>query len=107
MPEKLPKNNRGIETLTRVGRDVVFGAVAFDHKACVGCGLCAKACAADAIKLEDQKPMMRPGLDGQCMACGGCVAICPEGAIKMLGCIEFRGFFKYLDRGEPLPPRKF
>ncbi len=49
--------------------------------ACVFCGKCAKACPADALRME---PGKRPVLDpDKCIACCCCQEICPEHAIEM------------------------
>jgi ferredoxin len=42
-----------------------------------------------------------------CMSCGDCLAICPENAIELAQFIQFKRFFRYLDRGEPEWPRRF
>ncbi|MBU2550830.1 MAG: 4Fe-4S dicluster domain-containing protein [Proteobacteria bacterium] len=108
MPERLDgRQARRIENLSRLGEDVIFGRVEIDPERCRGCGLCAEACAADAIVVTDGAARMREGLDGQCMACGDCAAICPEGAIAPARFIEFKCRFRYLDRGDPHPPRRF
>ncbi len=51
-----------------------------DEEKCVSCGLCAKACVADAIKGEQKgRPYF---IDRQkCLKCGSCEARCPKGAI--------------------------
>ena len=41
-----------------------------------------------------------------CMSCGDCTAICPEDAIEIKTFIEFKRYFRYIDRGKPEPPRK-
>lgn len=49
--------------------------------ACVYCGKCAKACPADALRME---PGRRPVLDpDKCIACCCCQEMCPEHAIEM------------------------
>jgi electron transfer flavoprotein alpha subunit len=45
---------------------------------CVGCGACLKACAYDAIKLEDKLAIIDPD---KCVLCGACVDACPFDAI--------------------------
>ena len=67
---------------------------------CVGCGLCAKYCPAEAIKLTCVA-MDEPDADGcdkkvasyvidisRCIFCGLCVDACPKDAISMTGCYE-------------------
>ncbi|MEK7374346.1 MAG: 4Fe-4S binding protein, partial [Thermodesulfobacteriota bacterium] len=51
-----------------------------DREACIGCGLCAKSCAAGAIaKGEDDKPVFAPE---RCIYCGDCIKVCPAEAWK-------------------------
>lgn len=95
-----------IESFHKLGEDVELGEVVFDAEKCSGCGYCAAACAAKAIELVDKKARMVKDLPF-CMSCGDCVAICPEGAVKLNRFIDFKKAFRYLDRGEPLWPRKF
>ena len=108
MPEKLDKKiAKRIENLTRIDDEVIFGRVEIDADKCIGCGLCAEACAADSIIVEGLKARMREGLEAQCMTCCDCMAICPQDAVRPVRFIEFKYHFKYLDRGESLPPRTF
>ncbi|MEA3273143.1 MAG: ATP-binding protein [Patescibacteria group bacterium] len=52
----------------------------FDLAKCDGCGLCAKNCRFEAIKMKQTKPILNKFL---CEGCGACEAICPQGAIKL------------------------
>lgn len=106
MPEYISKKGK-IESFHRIGTDVILGKVYIDSEKCIGCGMCTKCCAAASLEVVDKKSRMVEGRLAFCMSCGDCVAICPEAAIDLTDFIEFRGFFKYLDRGKPDWPRKF
>lgn len=51
------------------------------EKNCVGCGLCVKACAYDAIRVDDDK-IARIDLE-KCTLCGACLEACKFDAIEM------------------------
>lgn len=55
---------------------------------CIGCGLCAKVCAYDAIIIEDN--LARIDYE-KCQECGACVAKCPQNAIIMENKPDFKG----------------
>lgn len=63
--------------------DVGFQGVAYpalDKEACISCGLCAKNCGADAIKMGgDAKPVFD---QANCIYCGDCIKSCPTEAWK-------------------------
>lgn len=49
--------------------------------ACIGCGLCVKACANDAVKVEDFHAIID---QEKCVGCGLCAEKCPKKAIVKL-----------------------
>jgi len=51
-----------------------------DYKKCDGCGLCAKNCRFEALKMVNGKPKLNPFL---CEGCGVCELSCPREAIKL------------------------
>jgi len=52
-----------------------------DTDLCIKCGLCAKDCFREAIKM-DEYPELNEEL---CFECGHCLAVCPKGALSILG----------------------
>ena len=107
MPELLIKKDRKkIEDIRHLEDDVKLGKVAINRENCTGCGYCIKACAAAFLEVLDNKCGITKD-QTFCVSCGDCVAICPENAIKLVQFLQFKRFFKYLDRGEPKPPRIF
>lgn len=49
------------------------------NESCIRCGLCAKNCPANAIQMEDGKPVWKKD---QCIACLRCLHRCPKFAIQ-------------------------
>jgi ferredoxin len=95
-----------VESFHRIGEDVVLGKVRVDREACSGCGFCAQACPAQSLEVSDGKARMVEN-EPLCMSCGDCAALCPEQAIELVEFIQFRQYFRYLDRGDPEKPRRF
>lgn len=55
------------------------GKPTVDHKLCIGCGVCAKACAHDAISFDSKK---KATIDkSKCAGCGRCIGRCPKDAV--------------------------
>ncbi len=52
-----------------------------DSVKCPGCGLCLKACAADAIRGEKKQPHTIN--QANCIQCGACYQVCNLGAIHI------------------------
>jgi len=45
---------------------------------CVGCGICARYCAQEAIRIENRKAVIDAEL---CAGCGRCIGVCPQNAL--------------------------
>lgn len=50
--------------------------------ACLGLGTCVKACAFDAIHIDEQRGIAVVDTE-KCVACGKCVASCPKGVLEL------------------------
>ncbi|MCQ4637528.1 nitroreductase family protein [Anaerovorax odorimutans] len=53
-----------------------------DTNKCVGCGVCARVCAAQNLEIDRKKVKLR--LD-DCILCGQCTGVCPTKAISISG----------------------
>lgn len=51
---------------------------AADRDKCAGCGECVKICPANAIRIENEKAMIRKSL---CVGCASCIGVCPTSAM--------------------------
>ena len=51
---------------------------------CVFCGLCAKACPADAIEVDRKAKSWKVDTD-ECIKCGACIDKCPKGSLSFGG----------------------
>ena len=49
-----------------------------DQNPCVGCGMCTRICAHDAITITDKKAHID---HDKCVGCGRCIGVCPTDAI--------------------------
>ena len=54
---------------------------------CVFCGLCAKACPADAIKVDRKEKLWEVDTEN-CVKCGACIDKCPKGSLSFGGAAE-------------------
>lgn len=60
------------------------GDLTCNKDACVFCGLCAKACPADALKVDRKEKIWEVDKDA-CAKCGACVEKCPKKCLSMGG----------------------
>lgn len=65
--------------LKNVMRDFVVSRPVLDASLCVGCGLCAKMCPPQSLKMKDAKPVFDLP---NCIRCYCCQEHCPKGAIS-------------------------
>ena len=72
--------NIGMGCGSRAGKMEMHAAGKPDVRAkkCVGCGMCQKICAHDAIAIEDKKASIN---HDKCVGCGRCIGVCPMDAV--------------------------
>jgi len=84
--------------------NVLFGRIVAGAKfrvtdACTGCGTCAEACPAGAIRLEGEGRNARPVFDyDRCIRCYCCHELCPSSAIELRSPIFGRRAFAHFER---------
>ncbi|MDO4869514.1 MAG: 4Fe-4S binding protein [Bacillota bacterium] len=81
IPAKAPKKAAGEAAAAAPADD---GDLACDKEVCVFCGLCAKACPVDAIKVDRKEKVWEVDTD-TCVKCGACIDKCPK------KCLAFGG----------------
>ena len=58
------------------------GMIVLDIIKCIQCGLCARICPANAIKMYRKGGKRNPGINyARCVFCGFCVDVCPVDAL--------------------------
>jgi nitroreductase/NAD-dependent dihydropyrimidine dehydrogenase PreA subunit len=58
------------------------GLITVDQSKCTKCGLCARACPAGIVVMEDGMPATVEKIEKGCITCGHCVAACPTAALS-------------------------
>ena len=61
------------------------GKVVIDEKSCTQCGLCAKICPSEVLRMDGGKLQVSDKSPFGCIACGHCMMTCPKGAISVTG----------------------
>ncbi len=68
----------------KIPRDVLMATYFLretDIEACTGCGACAERCPVDAVRMEENLPVV----DGEwCIGCGVCAVPCPTSAVRLV-----------------------
>ncbi|MCX7990628.1 MAG: DUF362 domain-containing protein [Proteobacteria bacterium] len=72
--------NLGMGCASREGKLAQHSNIspAIKRKNCIGCGLCVKNCAHNAITMVDKKAQIN---EKTCVGCAECILVCPKGAI--------------------------
>ena len=73
-------NNIGMGGRSRTGKMVQHsaGKPYVNKRLCVGCGMCTRVCAHDAITIDERKAQIN---HDKCVGCGRCVGVCPKDAV--------------------------
>ena len=61
---------------------MMFGEIKFDYDKCRGCGICAKKCPVQIIKMENKKPVKKKNGFPECSYCSECYQNCKYDAIS-------------------------
>lgn len=64
--------DKGFDAKTKTGAKTVCDV------SCIGCGICARKCPADAISVVDFHAVID---EERCLSCGACAVSCPRGVI--------------------------
>jgi Pyruvate/2-oxoacid:ferredoxin oxidoreductase delta subunit len=67
----------------KIPRDVLMATYFLretDDDACIGCGECETLCPVQAVKMEDEIPVVDTAW---CIGCGVCATVCPTDAVAM------------------------
>lgn len=73
--------NMGMGCGSRAGKMEMHsaGKPHVSQKHCIGCKMCTKVCAHDAITVEEKKASID---HNKCVGCGRCIGVCPKDAVR-------------------------
>ncbi|MBR7104979.1 MAG: DUF362 domain-containing protein [Lentisphaeria bacterium] len=77
--------------IREIMRDRLLARPFLDKEKCIGCGLCARMCPPQSLKIREGKPVFK--LD-ECIRCCCCQEHCPKGAIRFRNNLFLRGIEK-------------
>jgi ferredoxin len=69
----------------KTGRGNDYTTHIIDTSKCTRCGLCAKVCKSDVLKIEHGTITLSHGQTTGCVGCARCAAVCPQGCITIKG----------------------
>lgn len=73
-------------------REKLLAKPALDKNKCVGCGICAKMCPPQSLKMKNGKPVFSLK---ECIRCCCCQEHCPQGAIEFRNNILLKGIERF------------
>ena len=76
--EQYPENRATLKMFDRFCGELTMPHDAGGKNKCIACGLCAKVCPAEAIKVSENRAFIYSDL---CLSCGACAMACPRHVI--------------------------
>ena len=86
--EQYPENRATLKMFDRFCGELTMPHDAGGKNKCIACGLCAKVCPAEAIKVSENRAFIYAD---KCLSCGACAMVCPRNVIHdKRGILTFR-----------------